>query len=120
MGNAAVALAKSVCINNKVPWRDDWSVSAKFRPGEKKNRNGWSWYDKRWKTQVMMLTHGSGKRYTVEIAHQPGDISKGWRVDALAHELCHVALIRAEKNYRHDRRLHGKIFGWRTDAVGHK
>ncbi len=88
------------------------SVTIRMRPGERNNRNGWSWHDPANREQVMGLTHGSGGRHTVEIAHQPGDIGKGWNVATLAHELCHTTLEREHGIYGHDPRLKGIAFGW--------
>lgn len=95
------------------------SVTVKTRKGEKKYPNGWAWFEPSWKQYVMMVTdevpHGS-KKHVITIATDPNDITKGWKREALTHEMAHVFLERNHKEYGHQgplgRKLNGKLFGW--------
>lgn len=70
--NEATAIVKGVL--GKV--KDGGSIKVVMRPGTKKNRNGWSWYDPANKCQVMMLTHNGPRDHVIEVGHDPKDVTK--------------------------------------------
>jgi hypothetical protein len=107
--NEATAIVKSVL--GKVA--SGGSIKVVMRPGTKKNKNGWSWYDPANKMQVMMLTHGGPKDHTIEVAHDPKNIA-GFLPSALVHEMvhCHHERTIGKVESRHDPRYKGKVWGW--------
>jgi hypothetical protein len=115
----AWSTALIICEQNGIkpkPWKG--AVVVRTRPGEKKFRNGWAWMHNHWKTWVMAHCAGGPKDFSVMMATDPKDTRKGWRLDSLVHEFCHVILIAGYGIRTHDSRLWGKVFGWHKDAVG--
>lgn len=112
--NAAKALCNSVGISTA---EKSGSVKVVTRPGTRKYPNGWAWYEPINRQYVMMITEGGPKNHTITIATDPADVTKGWRNDALDHEMCHVFIERNHGEYGHNgplgKKLKGKVFGWK-------
>lgn len=108
--NDAAAIVKSVLGYLK----GGGSIKVITRKGEKKNKNGWSWYDPANKCQVMMLTHGGPNSHTIEIATDPNDVTQGWLPSALVHEFvhCHHERSIGAVDHSHDPRYRSKVWGW--------
>jgi len=117
----ALNLGREVCRANGIDIRErSGAVVVRPKPGTKKFKNGWAFYHGGWRADVLMVTNlqPGTMNFNIRLSHDPKDVRKGWRIDALAHEFCHTFLIRNEGIWTHDPRLWGKIFGWQQGALG--
>jgi len=114
---AALRMARDICKANGVSVKEDkGAVTVTFVPGTRSGRNGWAFRSELHGFDVMGYCDGGRSHQKITYAHKPGHPTEGFRIDGLAHEFCHAFLIRNEGIYHHDKRLHGKIFGWHGEA----